>query len=154
MDLATVAGLILGLSAVAVGFVLEGGHLSSIFQFPAILLVLGGTLGASMVTTSIETIRNIPNLLRIAFSQCPRDPESTVDEIVRIAEHARRDGVLGLEKDLAQIKDPFLHKAIELVIDATEVTALSSMLENICTRPLAEALGERPIPRPLFKTWR
>jgi chemotaxis protein MotA len=55
---------------------------------------------------------------------------STIDRIVHMAERARREGVLGLEKDVAQIQDPFFRKAMHLVIDGTEVTALTSVLEN------------------------
>jgi chemotaxis protein MotA len=130
MDIATIGGLILGLSAVAVGFVLEGGHLGAIFQLPAMLLVIGGTLGASMVTTSFATFRSIPRYLAIALRGKPCHPQHAIDRIVKIAEHARRDGVLGLEKDLATIADPFFRKAVQLVIDGTEVTVLTGILEN------------------------
>jgi len=130
MDVATIGGLILGVAAVAIGFVLEGGHLSSVFQFPALTIVIGGTLGASMVTTSFDTLRRIPHYLRIAlFGETP-NPMDTIDRIVHMAERARREGVLGLEKDVAQIEDPFFRKAMNLVIDGTEVTALTSVLEN------------------------
>jgi len=130
MDVATIGGLILGIAAVATGFVLEGGHLSSVFQFPALMIVIGGTLGASMVTTSFGTLRRIPHYLRIAiFGETP-DPIATIDRIVHMAERARREGVLGLEKDVSQIEDPFFRKAMNLVIDGTEVTVLTSVLEN------------------------
>ncbi len=130
MDIATIGGLLLGVAAVVTGFVLEGGHLSSVFQFPALTIVIGGTLGASMVTTSFDTLRRIPHFLRIAlFGETP-DPMNTIDRIVHMAERARREGVLGLEKDVAQIEDPFFRKAMHLVIDGTEVTVLTSVLEN------------------------
>ena len=77
MDYATIGGLILGVSAVLVGFFLEGGHLASMIQLPAMLLVLGGTLGASMITTSFRTIANIPRLLRIAIFGRTPDPTQT-----------------------------------------------------------------------------
>lgn len=118
------------MAAVLVGFSLEGGHLSSMVQWPAILLVLGGTLGASMITTSFRTIANIPRLMRIAFFGRTSEPIEMIEEITRIAKRARREGILGLESELAGVKDPFFRKALELVIDATEVTAITSVLEN------------------------
>jgi chemotaxis protein MotA len=130
MDFATIGGLILGISAVLIGYFLEGGHLSSMLQFPAILLVLGGTLGASMITTSFRTIANIPHLLRIALFGRSSDPLETVEEVVRLADRARRRGILGLEEELESITDPFFRKALSLVIDATEVTVLTSVLET------------------------
>ena len=130
MDYATIGGLILGVSAVLVGFFLEGGHLASMIQRPAMLLVLGGTLGASMITTSFRTIANIPRLLRIALFGCTPDPMQTIDELVMMAEQARRKGILALEEKLASVSDPFFRKALELVIDATEVTVLTTILET------------------------
>ncbi len=130
MDIATIGGLILGFSAVVTGFVLEGGHLSSVFQFPAMLLVIGGTLGASMVTTSFSTLTHIPQYLRIAMFGRTPNPLDTIDRIARMAEQARREGVLGLERDLAAIKESFFHKAMQLVVDGTEVTVLASVMEN------------------------
>ncbi|MEW5701283.1 MAG: flagellar motor protein [Candidatus Zixiibacteriota bacterium] len=130
MDIATIGGLILGLSAVVVGFVLEGGHLGAIFQLPAMLLVIGGTVGASMITTSFATFRSIPKYLAIALRARARDPEHAIDQIVSIAQHARRDGVLGLETDLARIDDPFFKKGVQLVIDGTEVTVLTDIMES------------------------
>lgn len=130
MDIATIGGLILGVAAIAAGFVLEGGHLSSVFQGPALMIVIGGTLGASMVTTSFETLLEIPRYMRIAMFGKSPDPMDTIEQIVKMAERARREGVLGLEKDVATIRDPFFKNAMQLVIDGTEVTVLSHVLEN------------------------
>lgn len=130
MDVATIGGLILGVTAVTVGFVLEGGHLSSVFQFPALTIVIGGTIGASMVTTSFSTLKRIPNYMRIALFGKSQEPMETIDRIVKMAERARREGVLGLEKDVEAIKDPFFKKAMQLVIDGTEVTVLNNVLET------------------------
>lgn len=83
-----------------------------------------------MITTSIRTIANIPKLLRIAVARSPFDPMPIIEEICSVAETARRKGVLGMEGELAKVTDPFFHKALELVIDATEVTLLTSVLET------------------------
>lgn len=130
MDIATIGGLILGVTAVTMGFVLEGGHLSSVFQFPALLIVIGGTIGAATVTTSFGTLRKVPQFLKIAIKGKPPEPMSTIDQIVHMAERARREGVLGLEQDIKKIHEPFFRKAMEYVIDGTEVTVLTGLLEN------------------------
>ena len=130
MDIATIGGLILGFSAVIAGFVLEGGHLSSVFQLPAMLLVIGGTVGASMITTSFATLANIPRYLRIAMFGRSLDPMATINHMVEMAERARREGILGLEKDLNRIKEPFFRKATQLIVDGTEITVLTSALET------------------------
>ena len=130
MDLASLGGLIIGLGFVILAYLLEGGKISAILQLPAIMLVIGGTIGASMVTTSFETIRNAPSYLKIAFFGKPMDPRETIDRIVHMAERARRDGILGLEGDLKTITNPFFRKAVQLVIDGTETSVLREILET------------------------
>jgi chemotaxis protein MotA len=130
MDLATLGGLILGIGAVLVSFIMEGGHLTAIVQPGAMLIVIGGTVGASIVTTSIRTLKTTPNLLKTAFFSEPAEPLKTIDMIVKMSEKARREGILGLETDLKTIKDPFFRKAIQLVIDGTEITVLKTILET------------------------
>lgn len=130
MDIATIGGLILGIGAVLVSFVMEGGRLGAIVQLPAMVIVIVGTIGASVVTTSIRTIWNIPNLLKLAFFSRSTDPLQTIDMIVKMSEKARREGILGLENDLRYVRNPFFKKAIQLVIDGTEITALKTILET------------------------
>lgn len=130
MDIATIGGLILGVGAVLVSFVMEGGQLGAIVQPPAMLIVIGGTVGAAVVTTSIRTVGNVPSYLKLAFFAQPPSPLRTIDMIVKMSEKARREGILGLENDLHSIRDPFFRKAIQLVIDGTEITALKTILET------------------------
>lgn len=130
MDIATIGGLILGISAIVVSYVLEGGHLSSVVQLPALMIVIGGTIGASTVATSFSTVTSIPTYLRIAMFGREGDPISMIGRIVKMAERARREGILGLENELETIKQPFFKKAIQLVIDGTEITVLKSILET------------------------
>lgn len=130
MDLATIGGLILGIGAIATAFFLDGGNFGAITQAPAMILVIGGTFGAAVITTSIQTIRNIPKFLRIAFFGKTPDRSIVINKIVVLAEKARREGVLGLERDLKDIHNPFFKKALQLVIDGTEATAIRNILET------------------------
>jgi chemotaxis protein MotA len=130
MDFATIGGLVLGISAIVVSYILEGGHLSSVVQLPALMIVIGGTIGASTVTTSFSTVLAIPTYLRIALFSRHHDSEHTIGRIIKMAERARREGILGLESELSKIDQPFFQKAMQLVIDGTEITALKSILET------------------------
>ncbi len=130
MDLATGIGLILAFGAVIGAFKMEGGELDAIFITAPILLVIGGTLGATIITTSIQTVRRVPSYLRLAFFGRNHPLADTIELIVRMSEKARREGILGLEGDLKRIGDPFFRKGIQLVIDGTEVTVLREILET------------------------
>lgn len=129
MDFATFIGLIVAVGAIAGSFLLEGGHFNSVFLTAPILIVVGGTLGATTVTTSIQTVLQIPHYLKVAAFGKSHSFTQSIDAIVRLAEKARREGILGLETDLNDTTDPFFRKAIALVIDGTEVTALREILE-------------------------
>lgn len=133
MDIATLGGLIIGVSAVVIAFVMEGGQIGMVIKAPAIIIVVFGTIGAGMITTSFQTVAKIPTYLRIALSRTIYDPIATINEIIRMAERARREGILGLEEYLQSIRDPFFRNAIQLVIDGTEVTVLRDILETEMT---------------------
>ncbi len=133
MDIATLGGLIIGVSAIVIAFLMEGGHLGMVVQAPAMIIVIFGTLGAGTITTSFQTIIRIPTYLRIALSSVKQDSLETIAEIVSMAERARREGILGLEEYLKSIADPFFRNAIRLVIDGTEVTVLREILETDMT---------------------
>ncbi|MBK7141024.1 MAG: flagellar motor protein [bacterium] len=130
MDLATLIGLILAFGAVVGSFVMEGGHLDAIFLFPPMLIVIGGTLGATIVTTSFGTVLQVPTYLRLAFFGHSHRLTESIDMIVRLAEKARREGILGLDAHIKDFRDPFFRKALQLVVDGTEVTALREILET------------------------
>jgi len=131
MDIATLFGLILSIGAIFGAYSLEGGKMESVFLFAPMLIVIGGTLGATIVTTSIGTVVQVPNYLRLAFSRNRWTKYGTViNDLVRLAEKARRDGILGLENDMKKIEQPFFKKAVLLLIDGTEVTVLKEILET------------------------
>jgi chemotaxis protein MotA len=109
---------------------MEGGTLDSIFLVSPMLIVIGGTLGATVVTTSINTVGRVPRYLQLAFTSSEPQFDRLINEIIRLAEKARREGILGLEADLKQIKGPFFRKAVQLLIDGTEVTVLREILET------------------------
>jgi len=130
MDIATIGGLVIGIGAVVISFIMEGGHLSAILQAPAMTIVIGGTIGATVITTSIKTVFQVPKFLKLAFLGKRPNPLKTIDMIVKMSEKARREGILGLENDMKYIVDPFFKKSIQLVIDGTETTVLKTILET------------------------
>jgi chemotaxis protein MotA len=130
MDIATTLGLVLGVGAVVVAYLGEGGSLLAVLQWPAMVLVIFGTIGASAITTSLKTLLSIPTYLKIAFFGKQPDPRELVQKIVKMAEKARRDGILALEEDLNTVTNPFFKKAFQLAIDGTDGNALKDALET------------------------
>jgi chemotaxis protein MotA len=94
------------------------------------LIVIGGTLGATIVTTSVGTVLRVPSYLMLAFTSRRYSVSNLIERLIKLAEKARREGILGLEVDLQGIKQPFFRKAVQLLIDGTEVTVLREILET------------------------
>lgn len=130
MDLATLVGLVVAFGAIGVSYSLEGGNPNAIFLTAPMLTVIGGTLGATTITTSIQTVLKIPSFLRVALFGQPHPVDATIDTVVKLSERARRDGILGLESRLQTIPNLFFRKAVQLVVDGTEVTVLRDVLES------------------------
>jgi chemotaxis protein MotA len=129
MDLATVLGLCLGVGAVLIAFVMEGGHLSALIQAPAMILVIFGTLGAAMITTSFSQVLNLPKLFKIILFERKLNPQDLIELVYELSQKSRKNGLLSLEKDLPAINDSFLRKAIQLAIDGFETTKIREILE-------------------------
>jgi chemotaxis protein MotA len=129
MDATTIFGLFLGIGAVLVSFLMEGGRLSALVQAPAIILVIIGTFGAATITTSFSQLRNLPKLFKVILFERKLDLLPLIDLIYALSQKSRRNGLLSLEKELPKIRDCFLKKAIQLAIDGFETMKIKEILE-------------------------
>jgi chemotaxis protein MotA len=129
MKASTLIGLGIAFAGLFLGPTMEGSSVFAIINPSAMLIVLGGTLGATIAGTSFEAIKNIPNLYKKTFSAEPPDLNAKVKELVRYAESARRDGLLALDEQLASIEDPFTRKGLQLVVDGTDPDLVADILE-------------------------
>lgn len=120
----------MAVGAVGGAYVLEGGTIDSVFLLAPILIVVGGTLGATTVTTSMATVRLVPTYIRLAAFGRRFNYSLAIEQVVALAEKARREGILGLEANLKQVSDPFFRKAVRLIVDGTETTVLREILET------------------------
>lgn len=129
MDILSIIGVLLGVFAVFGGAMLEGIHLSAIMIPTAALIVFGGTFGAMCLQSSAEEMRAAKSLMGRVFKKDSHDTKSLVGEILELSKVARRDGMLALEGKLSEIDNPFLVKALGLLIDGVAAVELRSRLE-------------------------
>src|SRR5690349_12585713 len=101
MDLATVVGIVLAFGAVIGSMVMEGGNPAALFSHPApLMLVFGGTIGAAMSGYTMKDMANVPKAAIKAFMPGePAEPTEAIEQMVRFADRARRDGLLALEDE-------------------------------------------------------
>jgi len=129
MDIATLIGLVVGLGGLAGGFLLEGAHLSSLWGHTAFIIVFGGTIGATIVSYTMEELKKVPFFLKVVFSEKKIDYFTVMETLVETADKARREGLLSLESQLGEIDNEFLSRGLQLVIDGTDPELTRSMLE-------------------------
>src|SRR5580658_2550561 len=128
-DLATLGGLLLAAGGILGGLLIEGGKLTDITQVTALMIVLGGTIGAVMVTTPLKTLIRAAKYLGTVFFSADEEPQEVIEEIISYATKARKNSIISLESDLETIADPFLRKAISLSVDGTDLQELRKMME-------------------------
>jgi chemotaxis protein MotA len=130
MKVSSIIGLVVAMAGLYVGAVMEGSNPMAILNPSAMLIVLGGTLGAVIVGTSFDSIKAIPKLYMKAFNAEPPDLNAKVVELVGYAESARRDGLLALDEVTSQIEDPYTKKGLQLVVDGTDPDLVADILES------------------------
>ncbi|WP_447972145.1 flagellar motor protein [Nitrospira sp. Kam-Ns4a] len=130
MDFLTPLGLAIAVGAIVGGTILEGGHVGSILQLTAFVIVIGGTLGAVCIQYPWSVVRHSLRLLTLAFQV---QPNTLNDQIVRITElgtFARKQGLLALEGKLKELHDPFFSRGVQLIVDGTDPNVIREILET------------------------
>ena len=131
MDVVTLLGLFISFGGIIGGMMLEGGHVGSIMQFTAGVIVVGGTVGAVLVSTTREDLKMGLKLFRLGFKE-PKDenPEFILQELIESAQLARKDSILALERRLPHFSNAFMQNVFRFVIDGVEPHVLRDIFES------------------------
>jgi len=129
MDFLSLIGIFIGLLAIVGGNWLEGGHLASLANGPAMVIVLGGTIGAILLQTPLNIFVRSMKMLGMVFVPPAIDVKTTIAKIVNWSQVARRDGLLGLENATQKEKDEFMRKGAEMLVDGNEPDVIRNILE-------------------------
>jgi chemotaxis protein MotA len=131
MDVTTVFGVLVGVCAIILGTLLEGGHLSSMLQGTAAIIVLGGTLGSVLVSHSWSNISLGWKLAREAFQKPNEDySRKIIAQMVGLARLAKKESLLALEGEIQRISDPFAKDLVRKVIDGMDPVLLRELAEH------------------------
>jgi chemotaxis protein MotA len=129
MDKLSISGLVIAILAVYLGFIIDGGAISSLLELPAFIIVFGGTLGAVMLQSSQSQFIHAMTLLKWLFFPPKYDVEQGIESIVDWAEKAREFGFLSLEHIAEEENDFYVNKGLNLLVDGVEVENLRVSLE-------------------------
>jgi chemotaxis protein MotA len=142
MDIATIVGVVVALVIVFVVQIMEGGSPASIILIPSLLLVFGGAFCAGMAGGVLKDATAVPKNLQKAFLAKVTPPNELVDSVVKLAERARREGLLALEDAVKTVEHPFLKRGLQLAIDGTDPEELHDILHaEVAAKKKADKAG-------------
>ena len=129
MDLLSFIGVAIAFAAILGGNWLEGGHLDTLANGPAMVIVLGGTIGAVLLQTPLQIFLRSMRMLGMVFVPPKRALQATIDKLVDWSKIARKDGLLGLEAAVQGEPDLFVRKGMQLLVDGNEPDEIRHTLE-------------------------
>lgn len=150
MDILSVLGLIVGFGAILGGQYLEGGHIDTILNSVALMIVLGGTIGAVMLQTPLTTFVRSLKILSWIFFPPKVSPQETLDNILEWNQIARKEGLMRLESVAMDEEDLFSQKGLQLIADGAEPELIREIMEadldlqesnDIASAKVYEAMG-------------
>lgn len=130
MDLTSLLGPIVSLGMILVGLLLEGGHISSVIQLTAAMIVLGGATGALMVAYPMPDMIFAFKSLGTWLKNPSTKNEEILKDVIDLAQTARKESILALEKKREGIKFEPLQLAVKLAVDGTDPNVIRDTLET------------------------
>jgi len=133
MDFATLIGLLIGIVMVTAGIVstdVVWENLIAFRSYESMAIVLGGTIASLFISFPVKKVLNVVRVVAQAFVHRQRSPNELIEQIVRYAEIARRDGILALENVKGQIDDDFLERGIMLAVDGTDPEFIEEIMST------------------------
>ncbi len=133
MDVATIVGIVSGVTFIFIAMMLGGTGILTFIHLPSFMITAGGTIAATLINYPLHEIRGVLNTVRNAFAFELQTPGIMIGTLVSYATKARREGILTLESELETVKDPFLIRGVRLAIDGTA----PELIKDILTTELA-----------------
>lgn len=129
MDIATIVGSLLGIVLIVISILLEG-ELSTFWSASSVMIVVGGVLASTLINYPLSSVIGVLKVIKIAFTEKTERPLELIENLVLMAQKARREGLLALDSEIEEIDDDFLKKGIQLVIDGTDPELVRNIMET------------------------
>jgi chemotaxis protein MotA len=129
MDLATLIGIVLSFGLV-VAAIITGGSLIIFISVPSLLIVVGGTVGATLVNYPLGHVLGVVGVFKKTLFSSVENPGDVIANFMDYANKARREGILSLEPVIKEIDDFFLKKGLQLTVDGLEPQVIEEILRT------------------------
>jgi chemotaxis protein MotA len=127
VDLATLLGILVA-SGLVLGSILMGGSGAWFINYPSMMIVVGGTMGATLINYPLSDMVSVFKVTKNAFRNRSYRPISLIPRMVDFAKKARREGILSFEMQLKKIDDPFMRRCMQMAIDGMEAEAIEEVI--------------------------
>ena len=138
MDLSSTIGTLLALGLLAAAVVIAGASFSAFADAPSAMVVIGGAIAAGMICVPLKTFFNIGKVVKCVFLNKATNVIELIEQIVSLAETARRDGLLALEGRIDEIDNDFIVLGIQMAVDGTRPEVIEDIMrteiESVATR--------------------
>ncbi|MGE0757320.1 MAG: motility protein A [Pirellulaceae bacterium] len=130
MDIATVLGLIFGMLVMVASILIGGAPFSIFIDYPSIMCVFGGAVCAVMICFPMGTVLMFPKIFLKSILNKTPDVPKIIEQLVSLAEVARRDGLLALESRMADVQHPFIKLGVQMAVDGTRPEVIEDILRT------------------------
>lgn len=128
MDKATLIGFLVGALSLIISILL-GGPLTTFWDLPSVFVVVGGTIASLMINFSMKEVMSVLKVIKNVFFEKEESLVKVIDLLVSLAEKARREGILAIEKALDEVDDPYLKGGLRLAVDGSEPDVIKDSME-------------------------
>ena len=129
MDILSLVGVVLALISVLVGSVLKGAGIAALVSGAAFVIVICGTVAATLLQTPVPVMRRSLKIVGWIFRPPVADADGMIEDIVNWSQLARKEGLLGLEAIVETLDDPFNAKLLQLLVDGSEPEVIRAIME-------------------------
>ena len=147
MDIATLIGIVVAFGLVIIS-IMMGGPATWFINYPSIMIVFGGTMGATLIAYPLSEVLSVFGVVKNVFFSRSNSAGKLVPLIVDFAKKARQEGILSFESQLKDMEDPFLAKGLQLAIDGME----SSAIEDVMSTEIAYVEERHRLGAEIFST--
>ncbi len=129
MDLASIIGVVSGLGFISITILL-GSSLMLFWNLPSVMIVVGGTIAATMIAFPLSDFLSVFKVTMKVFMFKIEKPENIITNLVEISNKARKGGLLSIEGDIKNTNDPYLAKALQMTVDGVKTVDIAAIMQK------------------------
>jgi chemotaxis protein MotA len=130
VDITSLAGFFLAIGLILGSILMGTAPITAFIDVPSILVVLGGAIAAGMMAFPLKSFLALPMVMKKAFLNKQDDLPAIIQQLVELAEIARRDGLLALEGKMAEVEQPVIKSGLQMAIDGNDADTIESVMRT------------------------